>query len=197
MENKILAFLSELGVTLGLKLLSALLVLVIGLKLTKILVKLVKKSRTFSKLDHSIQSFIDSFLSIGLNVLIFLTVAYVLGIPMTSFITILASAGVAIGLALQGSLSNFAGGLMILFFKPFKIGDFIEIAAINGTVKAITVFYTVLLTADNKQITLPNGNLSNASIVNYSTEPKRRVDLTFSVSSHCDLEQVKQILLQT
>jgi len=120
----------------------------------------------------------------------------ILGVPVTSFITILASCGVAIGLALQGSLSNFAGGLMILFFKPFKVGDYIEAAGESGTVSEISVVYTVLLTPDNKKITIPNGTLTNSVIENYSSEATRRVDFTFNTGYECDIEKVKELILK-
>ena len=118
----------------------------------------------------------------------------VLGVPATSFITILASCGVAVGLALQGSLSNFAGGLMILFFKPFKVGDYIEASGESGTVAEISVVYTVLLTPDNKRITIPNGALTNSVIENYSSEPTRRVDFTFTADYNNDIEKVKAVI---
>ncbi len=117
-----------------------------------------------------------------------------IGIPATSFVTVMASAGVAVGLALQGSLSNLAGGIMILFFKPFKVGDFIETVDGTGTVKSITVFYTVIITPDNRQITLPNGTLTNASITNCSVETTRRLDFTYAVAYDSDLDLVRQTL---
>lgn len=186
----------EAATTLGFRLIAALLVLAVGMKLVKWLVKRVAASRGFHQLDGGVQSFIRSFLTIGLDVLVVLTAAYILGIPTTSFLTILASGGVAIGLALQGALSNFAGGLMILLFRPFKVGDFVEAGGYSGNVEAITVFYTILLTLDNKRVTLPNGNLTNAAVVNYSSEETRRVDLTFSVSYAADIDQVKGLLLE-
>ncbi len=185
----------ELCTTVGASLLYAVIVLVVGLKLVKWFVKWVTRSKGFAKLDPGVQSFVRSGLSILLNVLVLISVAVILGIPTTSFITMLASAGVAIGLALQGSLSNFAGGLMLLLFKPVKVGDFIESSGASGTVTDISIFYTTLLTPDNRHITLPNGSLSNSDIVNYSSEAQRRVDLTFSVSYSADIEQVKGVLL--
>ena len=119
----------------------------------------------------------------------------ILGIPTTSFITALASCGVAIGLALQGALGNLAGGIMILIFKPFKIGDYITTASNSGTVSNITIMYTVLKTPDNKVITIPNGTLTNSVIENYSSSDKRRVDLVFTTAYDCDIDKVREILL--
>ncbi len=188
------AYLTQFITTWGFKLLGAIIVFVVGIKCIKALVKFLKASPKLDKLDDSLRSFLASFSNIVLYVLLVITIAMILGVPATSFITILASCGVAIGLALQGSLSNFAGGLMILFFKPFKVGDFIEASGETGTVVEISVVYTVLLTPDNKRITLPNGALTNASIKNYSSEDTRRVDLTFSADYSCDVETVKKVI---
>ena len=178
----------------GIKLLIAIIVLVIGAKLIKMLTKWLRKSPKLDKLDTSLRSFLVSFSKIALYIILIITVAMILGIPATSFITILASCGVAIGLALQGSLSNFAGGIMILLFKPFKVGDFIEASGETGTVEEITVVYTVLLTPDNKRVTIPNGTLTNSVIENYSAEKTRRVDLKFSTDYKADIETVKKVL---
>ncbi|MDD6284851.1 MAG: mechanosensitive ion channel family protein [Firmicutes bacterium] len=180
----------------GINLLLAILLLVVGIKLSNWAIKLLQKGKGFSKLDVSLQSFLKSFLKIVLYILVIITAAVVLGIPTTSFITMLASAGVAIGLAIQGALSNFAGGLMILFFKPFHVGDYIEAEGGQGTVTDITVFYTFITTNDSKVITLPNGTLTNSSVINYTRTGKRRVDLTFSVSYSSDTETVKRLLVK-
>lgn len=186
---------SQFAAGFGLKLLAALLLLIIGLKLCKWLVRRMEKSRFFDKLEGGVRTFVSSLVSIGLKVLIVVSAALVLGIPGSSFIALLTSAGVAIGLALQGALSNFAGGLMILLFRPFRVGDYISTASGEGTVHDITVFYTVLITPDNKHVTLPNGGLTNAAVTNYSREKTRRVDLTFSVAYSSDLDEVRQLLL--
>ena len=147
--NTLWNYLVELGTSLGLKLLAALLLLIIGLRLIKWVKKWLRTSRRLDKVDAGVRAFVVSFAGVGLYVLLFITFAMVLGIPTTSFITALASCGVAIGLALQGALSNFAGGLMILLFKPFKVGDYIETPDAAGTVSDITVVYTVLCTPVN------------------------------------------------
>ena len=190
----ILDYLIQLATTWGIRLLAAIVVLVVALKVIAWIKKFIKTSPKLDKLDPGLRSFLGSFASIGLYILLVIIVAGMIGIPATSFITILASCGVAIGLALQGSLSNFAGGLMILLFKPFKVGDFIEVCGETGTVKEITVVYTVLLTTDNKRITLPNGTITNSVIENYSAEDLRRVDLTVNTAYSCDIEQVKAIV---
>lgn len=184
----------ELGSAWGIKLLVAIIVLIVGAKLIKALTKWIRKSPKLDKLDSSLRSFLVSFSKIALYIVLIITVAMILGIPATSFITILASCGVAIGLALQGSLSNFAGGIMILLFKPFKVGDYIEASGESGTVEEITVVYTVLLTPDNKRVTIPNGTLTNSVIENYSAEKNRRVDLKFSTDYSADIETVKNVL---
>ncbi len=190
------SFVLELSASLGLKILESVIILLVGFKLIKWLKGWIKETPKLEKVDTSLRSFLVSFSSIVLYALLIITVAMVLGVPVTSFITILASCGVAIGLALQGSLSNFAGGLMILFFKPFKVGDYIEAAGESGTVVEISVVYTVLLTPDNKKITIPNGTLTNSVIENYSSEDTRRVDFTFNSGYECDIEKVKEIILK-
>ncbi len=192
--EKILDWLFELATSLGLKILIGLLILSVGMFLIKIANKFIKSSKKLDKIDLSLRSFLASFVSISLYILLFITLAMAIGIPVTSFLTVLASCGVAIGLALQGALSNFAGGLMILLFKPFKVGDYIEASGEGGTVSEITVVYTVLLTPDNKQITIPNGSITNAVIKNYSAKPIRRVDLTFNADYSSDIEGVKAII---
>ncbi|MBQ6885834.1 MAG: mechanosensitive ion channel [Clostridia bacterium] len=194
--DKILDFLWSFATSWGIKLLGAIIILIAGLKLISALAKWIKTSPKLNKIDGSLRSFLVSFSRIVLYVILVITIATTLGVPATSFITILASCGVAIGLALQGSLSNFAGGLMILFFKPFKVGDFIEASGKTGVVEEISVVYTVLLTLDNKRITLPNGALTNSVIENYSSEELRRVDIDFNAAYSCDVEKVKKVITE-
>ena len=193
--DTVIEYLKQLGTDVGLKIVFGILVLFIGFKIAKWVVKLVSKGRAFQKLDKSVQSFLLSFVKIILYALVIASAAIIWGIPTTSFMTIFTSAGVAIGLALQGALSNFAGGLMILIFKPFKIGDFIENGAVMGTVKDITIIYTILHTVDNKVVTIPNGTLTNSNVINYSTLPVRRVDIKFSAGYHDDIDKVKSVLM--
>ena len=193
--EKLIASAAENLTTLGLRLAGAAIAVAVGLKVVNVILKLVTRSKGFLRLEEGLRSFIKSILKIIMYVLLFFTAAAILGIPMTSFLTVLASAGLAVGLALQGSLSNFAGGIMILFFKPFVVGDFVEVGTNSGTVKAINAFYTVLTTPDNKIITIPNGVIANSDMINYSGQTTRRVDLTFSVSYSSDISAVKTILL--
>ena len=193
--EKIMNFLFELITSLGTKLIASIIVIFIGMKLIKFLKKWFKNTPKLEKIDMGVRTFLSSFLGITLYIILFLSVAMILGIPTTSFMTALASCGLAIGLALQGALSNLAGGIMILIFKPFKVGDYITTSSTSGTVSNITIMYTVLTTPDNKVITIPNGTLTNSVIENYSTSEKRRVDLVFTTSYDCDTQKVKSILL--
>lgn len=192
----VLAKLGEYASTAGLRIVGALLVLFVGFKLCKFILKLMKKSKAFSKLDGGVQTFLFSLLNILLKILIVLTAISILGVPMTNFVALLASAGVAIGASLQGSLSNLAGGIMILAFKPFKVGDFVDTAEGSGTVTEVTILYTILTTPDNRRVVIPNGTISNEAITNYSYYDIRRLDLTFSVAYDSDIKEVKQILLE-
>ncbi len=188
--------LKDVALSAGLKIIEAALVLIIGLKLCKWFIKRVSKAKFYIKLDKGIQTFITSALKIVLYAFVIIIVVTILGVPQSSFVSLLTSAGVAIGLALQGSLSNFAGGILILIFKPFRVGDYIEAQTVQGTVQDINVIYTVITTFDNKKITLPNGALTNSNIINYSAMTTRRVDLTFSVSYDSDIDFVKELILK-
>ena len=194
--SKLIDTVMEMGASFGLKIIEAIIVLLVGLKMVKIVKKFLRKSPKLDKMDAGLRSFLGSAASILLYALIIITVAMILGVPVTSFITILASCGVAVGLALQGSLSNLAGGIMLLLFKPFKIGDYIEAAGEAGTVTEISVMYTEIITFDNKRITIPNGSLTNSVIENYSSEDTRRVDLTFNTSYANDVDTVKAVIMK-
>lgn len=174
----------------------ALICLWIGIKLVKWVMKLVRKSFEKSRLDPTVSSFLGSIINILLYVLIFITVISIIGIQVTSFVTLLGTAGVTLGLALQGSLSNFAGGVLILVLKPFVIGDYIreDTHGNEGTVVSIDIFYTRLRTYDGKVIVIPNGTLSNTSLTNLTKQEKRRIDLNIPVEYNVDLKQVKSLL---
>ena len=186
----------ELFTTIGLKIIYAGIVLFIGLKLIKWMKKKLPSFPYMEKLDAGLRSFLCSTLAIVLYALLFISVAMIMGIPTTSFIAALASCMAAIGLAMQGSLSNFAGGLMILMFKPFRTGDYISVPELNvdGTVKAITVVYTVLRTFDNIEVTVPNGTLANSVVKDLSIAETRRVDLTFRVAPSTSLDLVESVI---
>ncbi len=173
----------------------AILVLVIGWILIKWILKLLSRSKLSKKMDKSAFTFFRSAISITLKVVLILTAASIVGVPSASIIALIGSIGVAIGLALQGSLSNLAGGLMILIFKPFAVGDYIQPQDTEGgTVKDISIFYTTLLTVDNRTIVLPNGDLSNKPMENYTKMDKRRLDMRFSVGYDSDIEKVKMVM---
>ncbi len=186
----------DMCISVGGKLLAAILVLVVGSILIKCLVKALRKSKMSKRADPTVHNFLISLIRIGLYVLLIVTLIAIMGVPMASIVAVIASAGVAVGLALQGSLSNLAGGIMLLIFRPFKLGDFIDASGFSGTVMDIGIFYTTLKTGDNKAITIPNGSLMNDSVINYSVHETRRVDLTFGVAYGTDVEKVKSILLE-
>ncbi len=178
----------------GSKVILALLTLVIGLWIIKYIISGVDKALKVSKVENTLAIFLEKLISTILKVLLFISVASMVGIETTSFIAIFGAAGLAVGLALQGSLSNFAGGVLILLFKPYKLGDFIETQGYSGVVKEIQIFNTILHTGDKKTIIIPNGPISNGSIVNYSLSPIRRVDMVFGIGYDDDLKQAKQVL---
>ena len=177
----------------------AVIFMVVCFRLVKLLLKILRKSFERSKLDASVAGFFISAVKIVLNVLIVLTAASIVGFQITSFITILGTAGVTLGLALQGSLSNLAGGLLILILKPFRVGDYIveNNTHCEGTVVSIDIFYTRLITLDNKSVVIPNGNISNTSLVNVTEHDMRRVEIPFSVAYDSDMEKVKRVTLET
>ena len=183
-------------VSMGGKLILALLVLVIGSILIKVVMRYFRKKNINKYTDPTVHRFVLNFISIGLYVLLIVTVIAIMGVPMASVVAVIASAGVAVGLALQGSLSNLAGGIMILIFRPFKLGDFIDADGFSGTVDDIGIFYTTLTTSDKKSITIPNGSLMNDKVINYSVHDVRRLDFTFSVAYGTDVQKVKAVLLE-
>ena len=193
MENAVQKIIEGL-VELGFKIIGLILIIVIGLRLVKILLKFINKLKGFSKLEKSVQTFIVSFIGIVLKALVFITALAYIGIPMTSILTVFGTATLAVGLSLQGGLTNMMGGILILIFKPFVVGDYIETHTDSGTVEEITIFYTILKTPDNKKVVIPNGPLSNEPITNYSAQDKRRLDLEFSVSYDTDIDKVKDLL---
>jgi small conductance mechanosensitive channel len=178
------------------KVVTALVILIVGWIIIGLIVKTSKKLMQKKGLDVTLQNFLASLIGWALKILLFVTVISQLGIATTSFAAILGATGLAIGLALQGALSNFAGGVLIMIFKPFKIGDLIEAQGVLGVVKEIEIFTTKITSPENKLIIIPNGTLSNGNITNYSEEGKLRVDLTIGVSYDADIKQTKDILMQ-
>ena len=192
--SSLLEKLVEWTATTGFKLIIGALIISIGFKLINKFVGRFIDVLEKKDVDITLSKFLKSLITVGLKVILVLPVLGYWGIQLSGIAALVASAGVAIGLALQGSLSNFAGGFIILFIRPFKVGDYIETAPYGGTVEQIGLFYTHLTTVDNKQILIPNGTLSNGSLINYSAKPTRRVDLTFSVGYENDITHVKEVL---
>ena len=180
--------------TEGIKLVIWLFLLWIGWKLARKLVNIMNKTLEKRNVDATVRSFLDTFVEVVLKGVVIYIFLDQVGIKTTGIAALLASAGVAIGLSLQGSLSNFAGGVIILLIRPFNVGDYIEGAGHTGTIEKIGMFYTHMATVDNKLILVPNGNLANGSIVNYSAKELRRVDLTFGVGYEQDVLKVKRVL---
>jgi len=172
----------------------AIVVLLIGLWVIKLIINASDKGMQKAKTDESLRKFLRSLIGIGLKIMLLISVAAMMGIATTSFVAIIGAAGLAVGLALQGSLANFAGGALILIFKPFKIGDVIEAQGFTAKVHEIQIFNTILKTPDNKTVIIPNGNLSNNNIVNFSTEENRRVDMTFGIGYDDDIAKAKSVL---
>lgn len=178
----------------GLQVLYAIVALIVGWFLVGFISKIVKKALEKGVEDDALSNFLYSVINIALKIFLFVIVASILGINTTSFAAIIGAAGLAIGLALQGSLSNFAGGVLIILLRPYRIGEFIEAKGMMGTVKSIQIFYTMLNTTDNKLIIIPNGELSNSPITNYSREPIRRVDITIGIGYGDDIKTAKEIM---
>lgn len=191
LKDKVIAFCMESG----LKLIVAIILLLIGFKVVNFLGEKFKKTKVYDRLDPTARTFFRSFIVIALKIVLVIAAALIVGVPMASMVAVIGSAGLAIGLALQGSLSNIAGGFIILVFKPFKVGDFITSADATGTVEAINIFYTKVLTVDNKVVQIPNSVISNQTLTDYSTKDIRRVDLDINASYDSDVEKVKSILL--
>ena len=185
----------ELGIEYAPKLALAIVTLLIGLWVISMICKVIRLSMEHSKVDPTLIPFMTSLASWILKVLLFISVASMIGIATTSFVAVLGAAGLAIGLALQGSLANFAGGVLIMVFKPYKVGDLIESQGHLGVVKEVQIFNTILIAPQSKRVIIPNGATSNDSITNYTVEGKIRVDLTIGVSYNADIDQTKAVLM--
>ncbi|NGY36418.1 mechanosensitive ion channel [Flavobacterium sp. XN-5] len=192
--NNYLEKITDFGFEYAPKLIGAIIVLFIGLWVSSLITKGVRKSLEKSNIDQSLVPFLRSITNILLKGLVAITVMGMIGIQMTSFVAIIGAAGLAVGLALSGTLQNFAGGVIILILKPFKIGDFIEAQGYTGTVKEISIFSTLLNTVDKKLIIIPNGPLSTDALTNFSAEPTRRVDWTYGIAYGDDLENFKKAI---
>lgn len=179
----------------AIRVLIAIVILIVGRLIIKLIIKIIDKLLVKARVEISVNKFLKSLIRVGLYIVLIIFIGDQLGVPTTSFVAVLGSAGIAIGLALQGSLSNFAGGVLILMLKPFKVGDYIFEGASSreGKVEKIDLFYTTLVSPDNKKITVPNGKLSNSDITNYSYFETRRLDLDFNISYSTDTNLAKDL----
>jgi small conductance mechanosensitive channel len=185
---------NDVIMTFGPRLIGAIITLIIGWWIIKIIQRSVRKSFVKREMDPSLRGFLNSMIGILLKTLLLISVVGMIGVQMTSFIAILGAVGLAVGLALSGTLQNFAGGVIILLFKPFKVGDYIEAQGHSGSVNEIQIFNTILKTPDNKTIIIPNGGLSTNSMINYSTEPRRRVDFVFGIGYGDDVDKARAVI---
>lgn len=188
--------LANLCTTVVGKVLLAIVVWFVGKFIVNKIMGLVGKIKVLEKVEPNTRTFVLSALKWLLYIVLVVSIVAILGVPMASVITVLGTAGAAIALSLQGSLSNLAGGIMLVIFRPFKVGDFVEASGVTGTVKEITLFYTVLNTVDNCRINVPNGALMNANIIDYSAEETRRVDLTFASAKSEDPQKIQSLMLE-
>ncbi len=177
------------------KVLMALLVLWVGGMLIRMVARLLRKVLDRKGVEPTLKRFLHSLVTISLRILLFITAIQMMGVETTSFVAIIGAAGLAVGLALQGTLANFAGGTLILLFKPYKLGDLIEAQGVLGNVKEIQIFTTILLTPENKTAIIPNGAMANGNIINYSADGKMRVDLTFGISNDTTISKAREALL--
>lgn len=194
--DEIIRSITAFSISLVGKLLKIAFIWYVGRWIIRRVVNVVKRIMLKHSVNPSVNSFVSSIIDVVSMILIIIMIIGVIGIDTSSFIALFASAGVAVGMALSGTLQNFAGGVMILLFRPFKVGDFIEAQGVSGTVKSIQIFNTLIHTGDNKVILLPNGPLSTGIINNYSREDVRRVDMVFSISYGDDFEKAKEVLLR-
>ena len=193
--QKILDTIAEFVTTFGFKLIGSLIVLILGIIIIKWISKLIHGNKSFKKIPRNAQTLIVNIITALLYVILAITIALIFDVPAASLVAVIGSAGLAIGLALQGGLSNIAGGIIILCVKPFEIGDFIDNGTHMGTVTDIGLFYTVLQTPDNKLVTIPNATISNQSITDHSAYETRRLDIAMTISRDADVDLVKETLM--
>ncbi len=185
----------ELIITYGTRLIVGLLILIVGLWIIGMIVRGFKKVMLARNVDATLIPFLVSVVGVTLKILLVISVITYMGISMTSFIAVLGAAGLAVGMALSGTLQNFAGGVILLILRPFKVGDFIETQGYKGSVQEIQVFNTVILTPDNKTVIIPNGGLSTGALINYSTQATRRVDFTFGIGYGDDIDKARNVIM--
>jgi small conductance mechanosensitive channel len=194
--SRLVELLKELIMQYGLQLLGAIVALIIGLWIIRILTRVFTRMMEKRDVDPSLRSFFRTAFNIVLKILLVISIATMVGVPMTSFVAILGAIGLAVGLALSGTLQNFAGGVIILLLKPYRVGDFIEAQGFTGTVKEIQIFHTIMLTVDNRTVIIPNGPLSTDALTNFSAEPIRRVDLTIGISYGDSYDKARDVLTE-
>ncbi|MDO4615189.1 MAG: mechanosensitive ion channel family protein, partial [Lachnospiraceae bacterium] len=180
----------------GSVLIFALIAAIVGRFVIKIVLKLFKKSLAYERMDPTVRAFLLNFLNFFLQILLVISVISILGVPMATITAAFASCAVAVGLALQGGLSNLAGGIMLMVFRPFSVGDYVETLSAEGTVRTITMFYTVLISPNNQKITIPNGQLMNANVINYSSEGSRRMELQFICGRGSSVSEVQELMMR-
>ncbi len=187
-------FTNEAMVGFIIRVLVALIFSIVGTKIAKVIAKKITKSRGMMRLTKTIRTFLGHLIAISLYIVVAIITIMILGLELSAFSAALASVGLAIGLALQGGLSNIAGGVMVVAFKPFEVGDYVETSGVGGTVTDIGIFYTTLTTPDNKKVVIPNGTVSNAVVTNYSAHDTRRLDFDFSIAYTADIDVAKKVL---
>lgn len=193
--EKLLEKLSEGAMDIGIKLVLAIIVYIVGSFIIKRIIRLMGKLRSLKSIDPTAENYIITFVKYALYVVLVVSIVALLGVPMSSVIAAIASAGIAIGMALQGALGNIAGGIMLLIFRPFSVGDYISTGTSEGTVRSISLVYTVLTTVDNRRVSIPNGTLMNSSISNASAETLRRVDINFDIAGSEDADKVEKLMM--
>ena len=192
--ERLLDKLSDGAMDIGLRLVLAIIIYLVGSFLIRKIIKAIGKMRSIKSIDPTAEGYITTFVKAALYVVLVVSIVALMGVPMSSVIAAIASAGIAIGMALQGALGNIAGGIMLLIFRPFSVGDYISTGTEEGTVRSISLVYTVLTTIDNRRVSIPNGSLMNSSISNASAEPLRRVDINFDIAGSEDPDRVEKIM---
>ena len=193
MEN-VIPVIAEFCTTGLMKVVLAIVTWFIGKMIINAILKAIRKTPAFKKLDQTVALFMSNIMKTVLYIVLVISIIGIVGVPMASIVAVLASAGVAVGMALQGGLSNVAGGIMLMIFRPFNVGDYVETAGVEGTVEAINLFYTIITTPQNSRITVPNGTLMGANVINHTANDTRRLDMTFSVGKDTDVEKALAIL---
>ncbi len=193
--QEVLGTITDLGTTYGLRIIGALVLLLLGSSVIRVVLSILRRTLTFRKIDETLVGFATSIARVLLKIALYMAALNMLGVQTTSFVAILGAAGLAVGIALKGTLSNFASGVMLILFHPFKVGDFVEAGGVMGTVNEIGIFSTTLTTSDNRVIIVPNSSITDGNITNNSARETRRVDMVFGIGYGDDLRKAKSLLL--